>query len=106
MTSQKKCILRIGLLALWFLSASSMHAQTRNRSLVAWGETLLGLNRAPELPGGVSASDVEEVSAGEVVTAVTLRSGIAGYTGSRLILRGPALLTGSSDGTISYGSGT
>lgn len=106
MTSQKRCILRIGLLALWFLSASNMHAQTRNRSLVAWGETLLGLNRAPELPVGVSASDVEEVSAGEVVTAVTLRSGIAGYTGSRLILRGPALLTGSSDGTISYGSGT
>ena len=106
MTSEKKCLLRIGLLALWFFSASNMHAQTRNRSLVAWGETLLGLNRSPDLPAGVSASDVEEVSAGEVVTAVTLRSGIAGYTGSRLILRGPALLTGSSDGTISYGSGT
>ena len=105
MTSRKKCVLRIGLLALWFLSASNMHAQTRNRSLVAWGETLLGLNRAPDLPAGVSASDVEEVTAGEVVTAVTLRSGIAGYTGSRLILRGPALLTGSADGTISYGSG-
>lgn len=105
MTSEKKCLLRIGLLALWFFSAFNMHAQTRNRSLVAWGETLLGLNRAPDLPAGVSASDVEEVSAGEVVTAVTLRSGIGGYTGSRLILRGPALLTGSADGTISYGSG-
>lgn len=36
---------------------------------------------------------------------MTLRSGIEGYTGSRLILRGPKLLTGTSDGTISYGNG-
>lgn len=105
MTPQKKCLLSIGWLALWLLSSSNLLGQTRNRSLVAWGETLMGLNRAPDLPVGVSASDVEEVTAGEVLTAVTLRPGIAGYSGSRLILRGPALLTGSADGTITYGSG-
>lgn len=65
----------------------------------------MGMNRVPDLPPGVSVSDVEEVTAGELVSAVTLRSGIEGYTGSRLILRGPTLLTGTSDGTISYGNG-
>lgn len=65
----------------------------------------MGLNRIPDLPPGISANDVEEVTAGELVSAVTLRSGIDGYSGSRLIMRGPALLTGSADGTISYGNG-
>lgn len=105
MSPQKNGPSRMGLMILCLLCASSVAAQSRNRSLVAWGETLIGLNRAPDLPTGVSASDVEEVAAGEVVTAVTLRAGIAGYTGSRLVLRGPALLTGSADGTVTYGSG-
>ena len=47
-------IRRIGLFVCLMLGASVMEAQTRNRSLVAWGETLLGLNRPPELPAGVS----------------------------------------------------
>ncbi len=101
----KSWLLYLGLLGLWFSSPSSLLAQTRNRSLVAWGESLMGMNRVPDLPPGVSVSDVEEVTAGELVSAVTLRSGIEGYTGSRLILRGPTLLTGTSDGTISYGNG-
>ncbi|MCX6871807.1 MAG: hypothetical protein NTY84_14490 [Verrucomicrobia bacterium] len=53
-----------------------IEAQTRNRSLVAWGENLLGLNRPPELPAGIVASDVKAVTAGELVSGLTLRPGI------------------------------
>ena len=92
------------------LGSSVMEAQTRNRSLVAWGENLLGLNRPPELPAGVVANDVEAVTAGELVSGLTLRTGIlvggTNYGGSRLILRGPTLLTGNSNGIIAYGAGT
>jgi hypothetical protein len=91
------------------LGASEMEAQTRNRSLVAWGESLLGLNRPPELPAGVVANDVEAVTAGELIGGLTLRSGIlvggTNYVGSRLILRGPTALAGNSAGVINYGTG-
>ena len=87
----------------------SIEAQTRNRSLVAWGENLLGLNRAPDLPPGVTADDVDAVAAAEWVQAVALRPGIlvggTNYVGTRLVLRGPALLTGGGTGTITYGPG-
>ena len=91
------------------LSALPVGAQTRSRSLVAWGESLLSLNRAPELPPGVTPNDVEAVASAELVQAVTLRPGIlvggTNYIGSRLVLRGPALLTGGNSGVIAYGTG-
>ena len=91
------------------LAALPLGAQTRNRSLVAWGESLLGLNRAPELPPGVTPDDVEAVASAELVQAVTLRPGIVvggtNYLGSRLVLRGPSLLTGANSGVIAYGPG-
>lgn len=102
-------IRRIGLFVCLMLGASVMEAQTRNRSLVAWGETLLGLNRPPELPAGVVADDVEAVTAGELIGGLTLRSGIlvggTNYVGSRLILRGPTALAGNNAGVITYGTG-
>ena len=100
----------IGLFVCLMMGTFVMEAQTRNRSLVAWGENLLGLNRPPELPAGVVANDVEAVTAGELVSGLTLRTGIlvggTNYGGSRLILRGPTLLTGNSNGVIAYGAGT
>lgn len=102
-------IRRIGLFVCLMLGASVMEAQTRNRSLVAWGETLLGLNRPPELPAGVVADDVEAVMAGELIGGLTLRPGIVvggtNYVGSRLILRGPTALAGNNAGVITYGPG-
>ncbi len=56
---RSESIRRIGLFVCWMLGAFAVEAQTRNRSLVAWGENLLGLNRPPELPAGIVASDVE-----------------------------------------------
>ena len=106
---RSELIRRIGLVVCLMLGAFAVEAQTRNRSLVAWGENLLGLNRPPELPAGIVASDVEAVTAGELVSGLTLRPGIlmdgTNYVGSRLILRGPTLLTGNSNGVISYGTG-
>ena len=102
-------IRRIGLFVCLMLGASGMEAQTRNRSLVAWGESLLGLNRPPELPAGVVANDVEAVTAGELIGGLTLRPGIVvggtNYVGSRLILRGPTALAGNNAGVITYGTG-
>ncbi|MEY4692284.1 MAG: hypothetical protein RIT19_2609, partial [Verrucomicrobiota bacterium] len=69
----------------------SAQAQTRNRVVVGWGESLLGLNAAPTLPSGVSANDIDVLVSGDLVNAVGLRSGIAGYTGSRFILSGPGV---------------
>lgn len=94
----------------WVISTPvALEAQDRNRSLVAWGEAVLGLNRAPELPPGVTASDVDAVVSGEPVLGVVLRPGIlvggTNYVGSRLVLRGPAMLTGSADGLVTYGTG-
>lgn len=96
---------------LWaFAAATALDAQVRNRSLVAWGDGFLGLNRPPDLPPGVTANEVDSVLAGDLVSGVTLRDAIpvggTNYTGSRLILRGPALLTGGPDGTVQYGSGS
>ena len=96
---------------LWVsLAATAIQAQVRNRSLVAWGDGFLGLNRAPDLPAGVTANDVDSVIAGDLVSGVVLRDGIlvagTNYAGSRLLLRGPALLTGSPDGVVQYGPGS
>ena len=97
---------------LWvFLAATAaVQAQVRNRSLVAWGDGFLGLNRVPDLSAGVTANDVDSVVAGDLVSGVVLRDGIlvagTNYAGSRLLLRGPALLTGGPDGVVQYGPGS
>ena len=101
-----RIVLCIGL----FAGVVSAEAQIRNRSVVAWGETLLGLNRPPEFPAGTTPSDAESVVAGEFTAGVSLRAGIlvggTNYAGNRLVLRGPALLTGGNEGTVTHGSGT
>lgn len=99
----------LAVVLLGLLPVPTLQAQVRTRSLVAWGESLLGLNRPPELPPGITADDVDAVASAELVQAVALRPGIlvggTNHVGSRLLLRGPTLLTGGGSGIITYGTG-
>jgi hypothetical protein len=72
----------------------------RSRSVVGWGESVLGLNQMPPLPVGVTANDIDVLASGELVNAVGLRSGISGYSGPRIIVSGASLLTGDSIGKV------
>ena len=84
-----------------------LEAQTpRSRSVVGWGESLLGLNQMPPLPAGTTANDIDALASGELVNAVGLRSGISGYSGPRIIVSGASILTGDAVGRIFWGAGT
>jgi len=84
-----------------------LKAQTpRSRSVVGWGESMLGLNQMPPLPAGVTANDIDVLASGELVNAVGLRSGISSYTGPRFIVSGASLLTGDTAGKVVWGTGT
>ena len=72
----------------------------RSRSVVGWGESVLGLNQMPPLPVGVTANDIDVLASGELVNAVGLRSGISGYSGPRIIVSGASLLTGDTIGKV------
>ena len=78
----------------------------RSRSVVGWGESLLGLNQMPPLPAGTTANDIDALASGELVNAVGLRSGISGYSGPRIIVSGASLLTGDAAGKVYWGAGT
>ncbi len=81
-------------------------AQSRSRSVVGWGESVLGLNQMPPLPAGVTANDIDALASGELVNAVGLKSSISGYSGPRIIVSGASILTGDSAGKIFWGAGT
>ena len=83
-----------------------LKAQIRSRSVVGWGESLLGLNQMPPLPAGATANDIDALASGELVNAVGLRSGIANYSGPRIIVSGASLLSGDSIGKVFWGVGT
>ena len=84
-----------------------LEAQTpRSRSVVGWGESLLGLNQMPPLPAGTTANDIDALASGELVNAVGLRSSISGYSGPRIIVSGASILTGDSAGKVFWGAGT
>ena len=88
------------------LSVMTSQAQVvRSRSLVAWGENILGLNKAPSLPAGVKADDVDAVYSAELVNGVLLRTDIEGYSGPRFIMRGAGGLAGDPSGSVSGNSG-
>jgi len=78
----------------------------RSRSVVGWGESLLGLNQMPPLPAGTTANDIDALASGELVNAVGLRSGISGYSGPRIIVSGASILTGDAAGKVFWGTGT
>ena len=78
----------------------------RSRSVVGWGESMLGLNQMPPLPAVVTANDIDVLASGELVNAVGLRSGIFSYTGPRFIVSGASLLTGDTAGKVVWGTGT
>ncbi len=92
------------------LSAGVVSAQTRSRTVLGWGESILGLNQAPKLPTGVTQSDVDALASGELVNAVVLRSGItvggSPYMGSRFIVSGAGGVSGDENGRITYGNGS
>jgi hypothetical protein len=100
------------LVLIWLLvvGTSPVKAQTRSRTVVGWGESILGLNQAPKLPTGVTQSDVDALAAGELVNAVVLRSGItvggSPYPGSRFIVSGAGGVSGDENGRITYGTGS
>ena len=39
----------------------------RSRSVVGWGESVLGLNQMPPLPVGVTANDIDVLASGELI---------------------------------------
>ena len=91
------------------LSHHPLIAQVESaQTLVAWGESILGLNKIPTLPTGITDGDIEGIAAGEFVNAVALRKGIIingdSYKGNRFIISGMSGLKGSASGQISPGT--